>query len=128
MVALCCKVMPFLVIVAVLALARASDQQDDGIPEPESDDVLPTQQQISQMHGLIDSNKDGKINFVEIMNFSDAMVLTTTRHHCLEILEDLKSKSVTLEQLKTDRLSQRLSSDGHALPMEEVQYRFPCCC
>ncbi|CAE8638017.1 unnamed protein product [Polarella glacialis] len=124
MVALCCKGMPFLVIVAVLALARASDQQDDGIPEPESDDVLPTQQQISQMHGLIDSNKDGKINFFEIMVFSDTMVLTTARQHCSQILEDLESGSVTLEQLKTDRLSQQMSSDGHALPIEEVQHRF----
>ncbi|CAE8684628.1 unnamed protein product [Polarella glacialis] len=128
MVALCRKVMPILVVIAaVVVLALASDDPGNDIREP--DDVIPTQQQISQVHRPIDSDKDGKINLVEIMNFSDTIALATARQYCAEVLESLETESVTLERLKKDVSKMVVSSDvslddGNALPEEEVQHRF----
>ncbi|CAE8620758.1 unnamed protein product, partial [Polarella glacialis] len=120
MVALCRKVMPILVVIAaVVVLALASDDPGNDIREP--DDVIPTQQQISQVHGLIDSDKDGKINLVEIMNFSDTIALATARQYCAEVLESLETESVTLERF----LLADSNNDGKLDLEEMVPLFFP---
>ncbi|CAE8586498.1 unnamed protein product [Polarella glacialis] len=78
------RTLPVLVIAACVVHAQEDLEPNEAVEQ----DSL-TQDQFNKMHGLVDSNKDGKISLEELLKFSEATRKVIAGKDIMNVIEEL---------------------------------------